>query len=627
MMHPCRAVSDRVPSAITAPGASRSAPGDETTTAPGRRARPVGDRAILRACFGPLALGYLVAVCCGAALAWDSGGIFFQLLDTQAPVTPNQRWVNAVAQLPALLASRLTDNLALLGLVFGVTWALVPLGALAAAWLLARRRAPELFVWPVMAIGLGLLPGLFYLGTEADVALVLVWPLFLATLLGVARPLWPVVAVCAALLAISHPYAIGLFALLAALALVLWRRRGGVRRELAGWALAFGLLAGLTALRFLLFHTGYESDQLSRGALAWNFLVALRGYPATALGGTAIAALLTLALPHAGTRAARRALRAAQAVALLLAAACLVLWARDPHQWAQANKYGYPALPVTLGFLTLALLDREWLRAAPAAARRAWGPRLRTIGQIALVAALVLSVQGVAWFGLTQQLRRAIATSPTACLAMAPLGWLHGTPLDAFSTPAYALLLQGRTPERLVLGGNGCGEEQLGAGVALNQFYTRGWQGGWFDLNPLRAALLDQQQHTGVCGFVLTTGWNDTETSDPYWWRWSNGQDAHLRILAAADGRFILNGQVESYRSPNQVTIVVNDVPQGTLDIAQGGQQTFSPRALSLKQGANEVRLISRNPAQLVGDRPLSFDVANLTLTRADTGQPCDFQP
>jgi len=361
-------------------GAPRIAPGDEATTTPARDARPVADRAILRACFGPLALGYLVAVCCGAALAWDSGGIFFQLLDTRAPVTPNQRWVNAVAQLPALLASRVTDNLALLGFVFGLTWALVPLGALAAAWLLARRRAPELFVWPVMAVGLGLLPGLFYLGTEADVALVLVWPLFLATLLGVARPLWPVVAVCAILLAISHPYAIGLFALLAALALLLRRREGRHRRELVGWALAFGLLAGLTALRFLLFHTGYERDQLSRGALAWNFLVALRGYPAAALGGTAVAALLALALPHAGTRAARRAARAAQAIALLLVAACLLLWARDPHQWAQANKYGYPALPITLGFLALALLDRARLRAAPAAARRAWGPRLRTIG-------------------------------------------------------------------------------------------------------------------------------------------------------------------------------------------------------------------------------------------------------
>ena len=608
-------------------GAPRIAPGDEATTTPARDARPVADRAILRACFGPLALGYLVAVCCGAALAWDSGGIFFQLLDTRAPVTPNQRWVNAVAQLPALLASRVTDNLALLGFVFGLTWALVPLGALAAAWLLARRRAPELFVWPVMAVGLGLLPGLFYLGTEADVALVLVWPLFLATLLGVARPLWPVVAVCAILLAISHPYAIGLFALLAALALLLRRREGRHRRELVGWALAFGLLAGLTALRFLLFHTGYERDQLSRGALAWNFLVALRGYPAAALGGTAVAALLAQALPHAGTRAARRAARAAQAIALLLVAACLLLWARDPHQWAQANKYGYPALPITLGFLALALLDRARLRAAPAAARRAWGPRLRTIGQVALVAALVLSVQGAAWFGLTQQLRRAIATSPTACLAMAPLGWLRGTPLDAFSTPAYALLLQGRTPARLVLGGNGCGEEQFGTGVALNQFYTRGWQGGWFDLDPLHNALLDQQRNVGGCGFVLTTGWNDTETSDPYWWRWSSGQDARIRILSAADGQIILNGQVESYRSPNQVTIVVNGVSQQPIEIAQGGQQTFSPVTLSLKQGVNDVRLISGNPAQLVGERQLSFDVANLTLTRTDTGQPCGFQP
>jgi len=592
-----------------------------------KRARLRTDRAILRACFGPFALGYLVAVICGAALAWDSGGIFFQVLDTQAPVTPNQRWLNAIAQAPALLASRLSDNLAVLGFIFGATWALVTLGALAASWLIARRRAPELFLWPVLAIGLGLLPGIFYFSSEAYTALMLTWPLFLAIVLGVSRSSLIVVMVCALLVAISHPYAIGLFALLTVLALVIWQRGGQQRRELTGLALAFGILTFLTALRFLLFHTSYESAQLSLGALSWNFLIALRGYPAAALGCTVVVALLFLVLPHVGERTVG-IIRVVQLVALLLFAALMVMWARDPHLWWQANKYTYPALPITLAFMVLALVDRARSRATSTVpSRRVWRPRLQTIGLVALVFALVMSVQGVAWFGLTQQLRRTIATSVTSCVSLAPLGWLQGTPLEQFATPAYALLLQGRTPERLVLSGNGCGEEQFGAGVNLNQFYVRNWEGGWFDLRPLRAALLDHQQNTASCTLLMTTGWNDTETSDPYWWRWSNGQDSRLRILAAADGQFFLNGQIESHRLPNRVTVIVNDVPQQTVEVTQGGQSTFNPLTLSLKQGVNEVRLVSRNPSEIVGERQLTFNVANLTLTRADNGQVCRFQP
>lgn len=624
MMRLRRAVSFPPPPADTTVGAPLAAPMSDAVSTKGTFLG--GDRAILRACFGPFALGYLVAIICGAALAWDSGGIFFQMLDMRSPITPNQRWLNAIVQAPALLVSYFSDNLGLLTFLFGATWALLPLGALAASWLIVRQRAPELFLWPVLAIGLGLLPGIFYLGTEANIALMLAWPLFLATLLGVSRSSLVFVAVCALLLAISHPYAIGLFALLTVLALLIWQREGQQRRELTGWALAFGILTFLTALRFLLFHTSYESAQLSVGALGWNFLVAVRGYPAATLGCAALVGILFLVLPHVGEGAAR-IVRAVQLVALLLLAVLMVLWARDPHLWAQANKYSYPALPVTLAFMALALVDRARSRPARPATHRVWLPRLQTIRLVALIFALVMSVQGVAWFGLTQQLRRTIATSASSCISMAPLGWLQGTPLDQFATPSYALLLQGRTPERLVLSGNGCGEEQFRAGVNLNQYYLRGWQGGWFNLGPLRTALLDQQQNTGVCSVLLTTGWNDTETSDPYWWRWSSGQDSRIRILAAADGQFILNGQIESYRTPNQVTIVVNGVPQQTVEITQGGQNTFSPLTLSLKQGVNEVKLVSRNPAQLVGQRALSFNVANLTLTRSDSGQLCRFQP
>jgi len=585
------------------------------------------DRAILRACFAPLALGYLVAIICGAALTWDNAGIFFQMLDMQTPIAPQQRWLNAVVQAPTLLASRFSDNLGVLSVLFGVTWALLPLGALGASWLIVRHRRPDLFLWPVLALGLGLLPGLFYLPNEANTALMLAWPLLLGTVLGASRRALIGMAICAFLLAISHPYAIGLFALLTVLALLVWQREGQQRRELTGWALAFGILTFLTTLRFLLFHTSYESAQLSLGALGWNFLVALRGYPAVAIGCALVVGLLFLVLPRAAGRA-HRIVRAVQLIALIVLAVLLFLWARDPHAWSQENKYSYPALPITLAFMAMALVD--WLRPGPTRAARSprvGRPRLQTIQLVTLIAALVLIVQSVSWFGLTQQFRRTIATGPTACISMAPLGWLQQTPLDQFATPAYALLLQGRTPERLVLSGNGCGEEQFGAGVNINQYYVRGWQGGWFNLGPLHTALVDQQQNVGVCDYLLTTGWNDTETSDPYWWRWSSGQDSRLRILAAADGQFILNGQVESYRSSNQVTIVVNGVPQGTIDVAQGGQQTFNPLTLSLKQGVNDVRLVSRNPAQLVGERSLTFDLANLTLTRSDSGQLCRFQP
>ncbi len=592
------------------------------------------DAAVFVTCLAPVALGLVVAVFCGAALSWDGSGLLFQVLDTRAPVVPHQRWIHIIMQAPSLLASGLSGNLVAAELLYGATWALLPLGGLIASWWIVRERRPELFVWPILSIGIGLLPGMFNLTAEANAALVLCWPLMLATIVGLRRSQIPILVVFTTLLAVSHPYAIGLLFLIAGLALVTrWRSTSG--KHIAGlWAAVCGALGILTLIRFALFRTSYEDAQLSVAALRWSFTVGLVGYPAIAVVSSVIVALVTFFRPFVDRRASASGhvlMRLVLVLSLLTILVALVTWAREPHQWWLANKYTYPALPVTLIFIAFAAMD--WFRSTQAdkestqTTAHDWTARLRTMQLVSLIFAIVLVCQGTTWFGLTAQLRRTIEASPWNCISMAPLGWLQKTPLDQFATPAYALLLQGQKPERAVLYGNGCGEQEFASGIALNQYYVRPWDQGWFDLQPLRSAIATERATLSGCSFQLTRGWYVTETSDPYWWRWSDGTNAHIALSTPTSGRFALNGQIETSGPPRTVDVFANGLLITSLVIESPGLRSFTPILVTLQAGSNDIKLVSHEPGTAVGDRILAFDVANLTVTATGTGAVCRLHP
>jgi hypothetical protein len=589
--------------------------------------------------FGLIAVGLAFAVCCGAALSWDGSLYLLQVLDAQAPFVANGRLITWLLHWPVVVASWFTDDLSRLQLFFGLMYAAIPLLALATSWWVVRGRAPQLFVWAALGIGLGTLPGQFFFVAEATLTVQLMWPVLLAILVGMRREHLPLIALCSGASFFSHPSAIGVFATLAGLASVVAWRRGEERHTLLRWAALFAGLAALAAGRFWLFRTRYESDQVSLAILRENFGAAVFGLPLLALCGAWIAGALIALTPivaRSGSPRGLRAVRVAEIVALLVAGGALLLWASNPQASDAQRGWGGEAgfrtwvLVCSLPFVLLAALDS--LASAPLAARmdRAeWSRRVRVSQLSALIFTLVLSVQGTAWLGMTQRLRETITDSPTACISMQTTGGLRQTPLNHWSITSHSLLMQGRQPRKAVMPDNRCDEVDFAAGDPLDPNFDRRRGAEWFDLRPLARGLSAGQVPAGGCRFALTNGWHQAENQGRYWWRWSDGRDAQIRVVLDRDATVTLGGQIETARAPNQIAIAVNGQPQGTIALLGVGLSPLETPPLALRAGINTIQVVSRNPpipAEADG-RPLALSVANLTLTFTDGGVACAFRP
>ena len=599
-----------------------------------RREGAPKDRGLPAAAYvGLIIMALCFAALCGGGLSWDGSGILFETLDKQIPFTTHLRLISVPLQLPVLLASRITDNPTILQTLFGLSYAAIPLVALSASWWVVRDRAPWLIVWPALGIGLGTLPGQFDFTSEAIIALQLFWPVLLALLLGMQRDHVPLVLVLCLAVLCSHPYAVPFFALASVIALVR-AQHDGANRQLRWWAVGFAaaIVPAVAAMRT----SSYDNQQLSSGGLLWSFAVSTPGLPLVAIGSALLTGLTVLAVPFARRRNGRLIpiLHGLGALSIVGVGLSLALWVRDPHLWRWANKLSYPALIATLCFMAMAVLEGSIHTPEPPCgaggpAREAldWEHRVRTIRVVAIVFSLVLCIQSAVWFNLVGRLRETLDQRTWSCLSMSPIAWIQGTSLDQFDTPAQSLLLQGRVPRAVLLSGNGCGDTTFSGGVPLTQFAVRSWQGGWFDLRPLRQQLLAEQDSARGCSFTLTSGWYTTETDGPHWWRWSDGRDARIRILVNGAGPLVLSGQFQSIDPPDRVDVLLNGKLRTTIAISWNGLQPIVPLTLPLRQGENVIQLKDRNPARTVVDRPLALSVANLTAVAGATPQICALRP
>ena len=596
------------------------------------------------------AVGLFVAALSGAALAWDGSVYLFQLLDDQRPFVPHYRLINIVLQWPVLMLSLLTGDLMILRTTFGLVYASVPLLALAASWWVLRFHAPTLFVWAALGIGFGMLPGQFNLIGEALLTVLLFWPLGLAILVGMQRQHRILVAILAFLIAIAHPMATPLFLVASGLSFVVGLRLPHRRATLWRWAVGFVVLALVTGIRLWLFRTPYEVEQSSPVLLLWSFTASVVGLPLVALVSALVTAVAVFAAPRVGQRPiVLGILRAIELLGIVLTTTLLIRWAIDPEQWRWALKYGYWAPIGSLAFLGFAALE-VLLRPAgvgqaldagatgsgddPAALVRSlprdavWSHRIRTAQFVALSCSLVLIIQSASWLDLSKRLNESMARSSWSCVSMARLGRLNETALGSFATPAYSILLQGRSPDKVVLSGDACGTETFETGVALNEYGTRAVSGGWFNLQPLAQDIRTEHDlPRDGCTFGLSTGWHQTETNDPFWWRWSDGRDAQIRVVAANAEQLTLTGQIETARTPNRVDVVVNGVQQTTLDVSWEGLRPFDPLVLSLQAGENTIQLMSQNAPVEIERRPLGIGVANVTATYGEGATTCALHP
>lgn len=441
----------------------------------------------------------------GGALSWDGSYHLVKMLDAGAPFLPHGRLGIAPFHWTVLTLGSGTEDLASLGRIYGLVFAAVPVAAIVSSWLVVRRSSPLLFVWVAMGIGLGLLPGLFPLYSEANLAIELFWPILLVLLVGPRLLHLPLLLLCSAAIFFLHPFAIALFGFATLTALALALRFSEREWQMVGWTVLFGALTGLAAYRFMVFQSSYETERLSLEVLRGTFDLSVAGLPEKALALVFLASFMVALGPLLEMLPGKTLPRGLTLVAffleiLYLAAAgwVFLLWARDPHQWAHEIEFRTWALFTSLPFMLMALLEalihgRRW----PRVGEHLLGRRSLTAQMSALILLVVLSIQSLLWLDITDELKQTLASTPLSWISRPSIAWVQDTPVDHWSITPLSLVVQGRAPQKVIFENDVDGEADFYPGLRLASWDIRGWVGGWFHLEPMGSHLVEEQRALG----------------------------------------------------------------------------------------------------------------------------------
>ncbi len=423
-----------------------------------------------------LALGITTLV--NAPLSFDGAYYLFRVLDTHQFAYDLNRLINIPLQLPVMAAIHFTQDIRLLCLTFSAAYCSVPVSGLAVLWLVCRRR-PSLFIWPAMSMCVAALPGQFFFQTEAIMVPTLLWPALLTPLIGTPAAVLPLVAIASVIATASHPIAAPILALAVLVTVVSAITRPQMRRASLCFALFLGLL--LIARVAAPLHE-WERRTYTVQIAVNSFRNAVLGWPLVAMAFTMIAALICL-FP------ARRSAGAYLMMPLILAGAALVAWAIQPANWAICLDYRYWAPPVSLMLMSGAAVEELWLR-------RSTESRLQEIRRYAMpligaIFLIVLSIQSVQWALMNQRLTSDLMDSDRGCVVSNSVAWLGDTPMDHWGVTLYAVLLQGRKPNTLLLPGQfACqlfGVDGDASFVEMGTFsFVRPRGEGWFDFEDAR---------------------------------------------------------------------------------------------------------------------------------------------
>lgn len=217
------------------------------------------------------------------------------------------------------------------------------------------------------------------------------------------------------------------------------------------------------------------------------------------------------------------------------------------------------------------------------------------------------------------------------CISTESLGGLHGTPLGHWSVSTLAMALQGRTPQKVLLDGEGCVEARRTGAFRVIDWDAGSGGSGWFDLRQVRS----RAEASRACWYSLSPGWYGVERGwYADWWRWSDGR-GRVRAFVERDVQVSMRGELRTLRQPNDVEIVLNGARLGQarldvgLDLAPDRYTPFGPLLLSLSAGENVIEILSANPAAPVPNdsRPLAIAVKNLDLAPQEAGLSCELQP
>jgi hypothetical protein len=470
----------------------------------------------VRLYFALVAGALIIAAISGAALSWDGSYYLFQTLDKQTPFVPDDRSYYLLLNWPALAITHFTTDFSVVRSVFGLSYILVPLLSLGASWLIVRRAAPSLFIWPALAIGLGTLAGQFFLTGQGIQPAQLAWPILLATLLRLPGRPFLIALIFVALVFALHPIGIAIFALCALVGAALGLRYEADRIKMWSWA---GGLVLLALVRFLLANgDGSENWQLSVNAPADLYHSALAGMPLVALLLTWSAASAIFLLRRdspLGNRAFAQSLQFYEAeneeladlgrgalglsvflrfygyIGILVAGGILIAWASNSHSWSGEVDFNVWALVSSLPFALFAAAQsfQEEVGSPDTPPRRLSAYRLGAILLSGGAFLVVLCTQSFVFNNLTSNLRHAISADTSGCIPIRAVAEFDNTPFTHWSVSSFALLQQSRSPRTLVLDGGSCNAARTFGPIQLISWDSGNVGAKWFNLALARARL------------------------------------------------------------------------------------------------------------------------------------------
>jgi hypothetical protein len=445
--------------------------------------------------FGVTAITLLLAAGAGGAMLWDGSYYLYCTLNAGHVCIPNNRWINLFLHYPALVLSDVSQNIHILRLVFGLTYALIPLGVLALSWWIVRKTAPSLFVWAAFGIGFGTLLLQLHFVSEAIISVQLTWPILLAQLVPGRRAVHLSVVILAVLLLVSHPFAIGSFILVGMTAVVVGWRIRALRREKWVWGLIWIGLTILACVRLLFASSAYEAERISLSVFQEG-LGALRGLPGFALLSCLSAAIwvfLSLREKIVCQSNLEKWAREGQIAGLMLTTIFLVMWASNPISWNSSFSYRVIAPIVSLPFFCLAGLDGilSLKRVNQDSMMKKWNWLL--ISQtISVSFALILCVQSWSWYRVQNQLAMIIAESPTPCISLREVADRFGEgqmPFQHWTITVYSILIQGAVPEKVIME-KPCDGVDFSNHLPLSSWENQNWTANRiFDLSHLENKL------------------------------------------------------------------------------------------------------------------------------------------
>lgn len=419
-----------------------------------------------------LSLG--LAACVGAPLSFYGAFALFRVLDSRHFFASRGRAIDIALQVPVVTAMHFTDNLSVLRLIFCFSYAAVPLVGLAVSWLVCRSCRPNLFIWPALSICLIGLPGQFSFASEALMAVSLLWPAMLTVLVCPGGSALALVAITSIAAVCAHPNAVAMLGFAIAVAILSAVRRPGSRGAEIGFAAFLGVLL-LIRISMPLDH--YERHLLGIPALLMSFKDSVWGWPLVGIAFTLATAVSLLVLPRWQNYAAPLA-------SLSVAGVAFVAWASHPAAWTKFDDYRFwePAFSVLL--MAIATVDVLRPRATASRSSEPRGTLLPVVGGIFL---LVFCIMSFIWNRASNRLLDDLGSFDHGCISFKDVAaQVKDTALDQWSLSVYAVELQSRKPQTLLLKHNLSCRMFVHTGSAIladnpATIYIKYRGEGWFD--------------------------------------------------------------------------------------------------------------------------------------------------